>query len=44
MTGSIQEVACTVLKTKRPRLSGYTKAKDSFALLLLASGATSLTC
>lgn len=30
--------------TKRPFLSGYTKAKDILASLLLAAGVTSLTC
>ena len=34
----------TSLTKNRPCLSGYTKAKDSFAFLLLAAGATSLTC
>lgn len=37
------EKLLTSLTTKRPFLSGYTKAKDNFASLLLASGATSLT-
>lgn len=34
----------TSLTKNRPCLSGYTKAKDNFAFLLLAAGATSLTC